>query len=242
MSDADRMLEEGSELERTLLRAGVSERPTEESVRTAARVLGLVPRAAVLAYVASLLAKGLKSWARATVLAPAMAVAGATAIFYGAVTGHAPVHAVAPSVSLAPVADAPPPRVVPVPDAPPVAVVVPSPSSAPVPAPSVRLAPARTEAAPHDPVVDVRRQVAWIDHARSLAESGDTTGALQALDGYDRTFPHGVLSEESALLRIEAVFARGDVRGASGLARRFLVEHPHSVHAAKVRSLLDGAD
>jgi hypothetical protein len=241
MSDADRMLEEGSELERTLLRAGVSERPTEESMRTAARVLGFVPRAAVLAYVAGLLAKGLKSWARATVLAPAMAIAGATAIFYGAVTvhGHAAAHGVTPSVSLAPVVDALPPHAVP--DAPP-AAVAPSPSSAPAPSPSVRVAPVRTEAAPHDPVVDVRRQVAWIDHARSLAESGDTAGALQALDGYDRTFPHGVLSEESALLRIEAVFARGDDRGASGLARRFLIEHPHSVHAAKVRSLLDGAD
>jgi hypothetical protein len=177
------------------------------------------------------------------VLAPALAVAGATAVFYSVVLPHRharavavapPVGAVAPA-SPAPVLETPPPAA----EANPAAPVAAATTSAP---PAPRAAIARADATPHDGAVDVRRQVAWIDHARSLADSGDPSGALQALDGYDRAFPHGVLSEESALLRIEALAARGDHRGATALAKRFLVEHPRSVHAAKVRSLLDGAD
>jgi hypothetical protein len=107
----------------------------------------------------------------------------------------------------------------------------------PNPAPAVV---ARAER--RDTAGDLERQIEWIDRARSLAESGDPEGALQAVDQYDRKFPRGALSEEAALVRIEALAARGDRPGAAALARRFLLAHPRSVHAAKLRALVGGAD
>jgi hypothetical protein len=51
------------------------------------------------------------------------------------------------------------------------------------------------------------------------------------------------MSEEAALLRIEATAARGDRSAAAALAQRFLAAHPRSVHAVKVRSIVgDGAN
>ncbi|MDP9149627.1 MAG: hypothetical protein M3O36_06775, partial [Myxococcota bacterium] len=48
MSDARPLLETGSETERALLAAGVAERPDMASVREAAKMLGLFPKAALV--------------------------------------------------------------------------------------------------------------------------------------------------------------------------------------------------
>jgi hypothetical protein len=232
-----------------LLQAGASERPSTESVRAAARVLGLVPRAALIAYAITSIAKGFKgSWWASYVVAPALALAGAGVVVYGVLAMRAhPVASVAAPQAAPPVVQLAP------------AVAPPAPPSIdPAPAARVAEAPvvqaqspqARVAAAPrptpatstHEPGADMRREVQWIDQARSLAEANDTAAALHALDGYDRAFPRGVLSEESALLRIEVLAARGDHRAAASLAKRFLAVYPHSVHAAKVRALLDGGD
>jgi outer membrane protein assembly factor BamD (BamD/ComL family) len=66
---------------------------------------------------------------------------------------------------------------------------------------------------------------------------------LRALDDFDRRFGRSPMAEEAALLRLEATAARGDSSGAAALAQRFLAAHPHSVHAARVRSIVGaGAD
>jgi hypothetical protein len=244
MMDAGRLLEGGSERERALLQAGASERPSTESVRAAARVLGLVPRAALIAYVISAMAKGFKwSWWTTYVVAPAVALAGVGAVVYGLVFSRA--HAVT-SVALPPAVAPPAPVESPPPSVDPAtATRFEEAPAAQAPSPAVRTPVAArptSAASTRDPVADVRREVQWIDQARSLAEANDSTAALRALDGYDRAFPRGVLAEESALLRIEVLGKRGDHRAAAVLAKRFLAEHPHSVHAAKVRALLDGGD
>jgi hypothetical protein len=253
MTDADRLLEGGSERERALLQAGATERPSTESVRAAARVLGLLPRAALVAYFVWSLVKSLKGPSMtAYVVGPAMAIALAGALVYGTAARHAGLSGkpgTAPRAA-APVTMAPAVGPEGAPDAPVVAPAAASPSpvalvSSPGPTPSPVRAPvaAWPESAPvHDAVSDVRRQVAWIDHARSLADSADTAGALRELDGYDRVFPHGVLVEESTLLRIQVLLARRDRRAAGALARHFLADHPHSVHVDKVRALLDSSD
>jgi hypothetical protein len=240
MMDANRLLDAGSERERALLRAGISEMPSTESVRTAARVLGLVPRVALVAYLFGVVAKSIK-WSSigAYVLAPVAVVTGGVAVVYAVAERQAPmVAAVAPPVRIEAALDRPPALLAS--DRMPSAALQADGEKPPVSRAAVA---ARSDAATaHDASVDVRRQIEWIDHARSLAESGDATGALQSVDQYDRAYPHGVLSEEAALLRIEALAARGDRAAAATFAKRFLSEHPRSVHAAKVRALAPGAD
>jgi outer membrane protein assembly factor BamD (BamD/ComL family) len=78
-----------------------------------------------------------------------------------------------------------------------------------------------------------------IDRARSLASAGQGDRAVDVLDEYGRRFPHGVLAEEAALVRLEITVRRGDGAGASALAQRFLTDYPHSVHGDRVRAWAD---
>jgi hypothetical protein len=239
MIDAHRLLDAGSDRERALLRAGVSEVPSADSVRSAARVLGIVPRAALLAYVVGVVAKGIKWSSLGTyVLAPAIVVTGAIAAVYAVGPRSLP--------TLAPVIAPAPPTEVAVDPLPSLVASEHMPRAVAVgddPAPSRSVGAGRSApAAARDAAGEVQRQVEWIDRARALAEAGDALRALQVLDQYNRQFPRGVLSEEAALLRIEATAARGDRAAASSLAQRFLSDHPRSVHAAKVRSFAQGTD
>jgi hypothetical protein len=247
MTDVPRLSVAGSDRERALLRAGAEEAPSVESVQAAARVLGIVPRAALVAYAIVAVAKSLKWSTFATyVLAPAAAVGGIAAAGYVvAVSAGAHGGDLAPVVhATAPVAPSVPPAVV----SPPAPIVVPAPVVEAVPAAPV--APSKT--ASHRPLRAERRadvaagleeQVDWLDRARSLSASGDAAGALRALDDFDRRFGRSPMAEEAALLRLEATAARGDSSGAAALAQRFLAAHPHSVHAARVRSIVGaGAD
>jgi outer membrane protein assembly factor BamD (BamD/ComL family) len=62
---------------------------------------------------------------------------------------------------------------------------------------------------------------------------------LAALDDYQRRFPRGVLQQEAAMLRIEALLARGDKATARRLSQRFLEQYPRSALAARVKNLLE---
>jgi outer membrane protein assembly factor BamD (BamD/ComL family) len=84
----------------------------------------------------------------------------------------------------------------------------------------------------------LREQAARLDHVRALLQAGESNVALASLDEYDRRFAGTPLSEESLLLRIEALARRGDRSAAATLARRFLKAHPASVHADRVTALL----
>jgi hypothetical protein len=240
VTDAERLLEAGSERERALLRAGIDERPSAGSVRAAARVLGLVPRLAIFAYVVGAVGRSIKWTSVVTyAVAPALVVAGGVAAAVAVAERHA-VEATATVDSPAHVdVDVDVPRALVASGNLPRAVEASVPL-AEIATPSRARGVARAER--KDAAGDVERQIEWIDRARSLAESGDSAAALQAVDQYDRKFPRGALSEEAALVRVEALVARGDRASAAALARRFLVAHPHSVHVAKLQALVGGAD
>jgi hypothetical protein len=239
----------GSERERALLRAGAEEAPSTESVQAAARVLGIVPRAAIVAYAIAALFKSVK-WSSVVgyVLAPAAAVAGVATVGYVVATGAAPR---APSLvaSPAPHAAVQAPAVAATPPAPvepavraDVPVATPAAPVAKV-APHARVVRAEPPARAAEVSQALQQQIDLIDRARRLEASADTGGALRTLDEFDRRFARGPMSEEAGLLRIQATAARGDRAAASALAQRFLAEHPASVHAAKVRSIAgDGAN
>jgi hypothetical protein len=245
-----RLSESGSERERALLLLGSQEEPTAESVRAAARVLGLVPRAAIAAFAFGVFARALK-WSSpgASLVVPAVVAAGVIASAYVMAERHpvsgvgaAPVStwastwarpSAASSTAVLPVApaassDARPDEA--------------SLAAAPRPARPesvTRAAPVARAVRGSTPVPDdVRAQVGLVDRARALLNAGDQSGALRLIDSYGRRFPRGVLAEEASMLRVQAVYARGDHAAAAALVRRFDTEYPRSVYADKIQWML----
>jgi outer membrane protein assembly factor BamD (BamD/ComL family) len=80
-----------------------------------------------------------------------------------------------------------------------------------------------------------------LDHARRALAAGDATAALDLVDAYDARYPSGSLVQESAELRIEALFRAGRRGEAEKLAEHFLAAHPTSPYARVIRSLSAGA-
>lgn len=77
-----------------------------------------------------------------------------------------------------------------------------------------------------------------IDAARQALASRDAHGALRQLEQYRRNYPRGNLRTEAAVLRIEALAARGDRASAARLARAFLESQPKSPYTRRMQSLL----
>lgn len=77
-----------------------------------------------------------------------------------------------------------------------------------------------------------------LDTARFRLSKGDASGALGALDDYQRAFPGGRLALEAEVLRIDALARAGRGDAAKNRAATFLREHPGSVLAPRVRGHL----
>lgn len=239
MKDPQRLLDDGAtELELMLLRAGDAEGPSLAARRLAASSLGI--SAAITTTAASgAAAAGAQSLVpAATVFAAKWWVIGAL-VSVGAGVSYVSLTAgeVAPRpvASVAPVALAPPPT-----SSSPVAsaegpILRPESQLSAVPERAPVTAPHGGPATP----VGIQEQVSLIDRARSAAASGQVGATLAALDEYHRRFPRGVLQQEAAMLRIEAMLARGDKATATRLGKRFLEQYPRSALAARVRSLLE---
>jgi hypothetical protein len=256
MKDPARLLDEGATAaELSLLRAGMSEEPSEQAARRLAVALGLGSGAAVSTIAmksnaAGAVARGAASkFAAKWVLVGALGVASGAAIL--AARGHASPEARATARGSSPVAGGTASEVA-VPSAPiaggtpnevaaapaePRAAKVNAGGSAPdapeVPTSSVAANPAPARSSP-----SIAREIASLDVARQKLGGGDTRGALDALDTYDRASPSGVLRQEATLLRIEALARGGNLSIARRLAARFLREHPRSPHEMRIRTLV----
>ena len=227
----------GTSVERSLLSAGLAEKPDGKSVERAAVALGLAPRAVVAGGLLALVlryVRGASRWARAAIGAGGLGAAALVtyAVSMRAVTtspsvaapSHAPTRLeppVAPSMGagdgIEPTAQAP---VEPRPS---------SPRSVPLTRSTPRTAPL---------VATLSEQTLQLDRARESLEMGDVTGAQAMLDEFDRRFAGTPLAEESAALRIEALARRGDHDATTRAARQFLRKYPGSVHAVRVTELL----
>lgn len=86
--------------------------------------------------------------------------------------------------------------------------------------------------------VDINGEIAAISLARGALDKGNARAALAALDRYQQDYPHGALSPEATVLRIEALLLAGDRTRAKSLGEAFLKAHPKSPHAQRVRSLI----
>lgn len=233
----------GSDAERLLLAAGSADRPDARSVRQAAERLGLFPAPLV---VMGALALALRSAKWTSIVARGLVPLAGVAAVAVAVHAAGPVSptaggplAIAPPVRIAnPNARAAEPSPAPqgaLPQAP--RADVPVPFALPTAPRKTPRAAARV-AAPAAPADSLGAQADRLDRVRARVESGDSSGALAALDDYDRRFAGGVLSEESLLLRVEALRRGGDRGAAAALARRFLRTYPASVHVGRVTALL----
>lgn len=246
MSEERPLRTTGTDAERWLLAAGSAELPDPASVRKAAAGLGLFPKAVV---VGSAMALGLRARSFASLVArgvlPVAGMAAVIVVAYAVVQRGGAVG----SSTLAPVGGAVAGRASSAGEMAPVAALAPEPSASgtaePVEAPRAvapRATPARAaiRSNPSGPMADnLREQAELLDKARARVGTGDSNGALALLDDYDRRFAGAPLSEESHLIRIEALVRRGDRNAASALARRFLGTYPASVHVDRVTALLN---
>jgi Outer membrane lipoprotein len=255
MKDPVRLLEgDGSDAERALLRAGVSEEPPADGPRRLAAALGVsiaplsTPPAATAGAEAGSGAQASTTTAGAASTAPAplaasfasrlglkwlaLASAGATvavavlAIRSAGAPQPQPAHGTSPSERV-------PPE--------PARSQADDRVATPAPDPAAAESSGRPGAG-HAGSKSIAREIEQLDLARGRLQRGHARAALDELDAYRREHPQGVLAQEAALLRIEALAEAGERGAARRHAERFLSDHPESPHASRIRALLGKDD
>jgi hypothetical protein len=103
------------------------------------------------------------------------------------------------------------------------------------PAPSV-IVPSNSPRA--DTQDGLAEEIAAIDRARSALAAHNPDEAIRVLNEHDRRFGQGSLSRESALLRVEALSARGDRAEAVRLAEELLAKNPDAPYRARLHKVL----
>ncbi len=248
MKDPQRLLQRGgTDVERTLLRAGASEEPSDRSMQRAAAAIGV--------------AVGLSATATGTAAATAVGKVGfwsafkwvgAGALVIGGITlgahrineANAPLSAVTPQRSVQ-VDMGEPSRASPAAADPAPSEVADTPEEeAPAdesanPKPGAKARAKRSSAeVPSDPAVSIREQTAMIDAARRQLRAGNPGGAVAELDRYHKKYKQGMFGQEAIMLRIEALSRSGNRSAARQLAQRFLASKPSSQYAQRIESLV----
>jgi len=97
----------------------------------------------------------------------------------------------------------------------------------------------RSAASVELPVSRLREESLAVLAIRKSLLAGRASEALRLLQGAQRDFPGGVLTEEREALTVRALFAAGQKAAAQQRGAAFLKSFPRSAHAAEVRRLLD---
>lgn len=245
MTDLDtRLVDEGTELERRLLRAGreehAPERTLEKTLLAIAATSAVVGTGALGVAAAGSGAAASQGGATASLTVMALKWLG-----IGAVGGLVTMSGVSyvmsrgepppkPAIEArAPVARAP---VVAPREVEPPKVVVPAPSASSVPEkPRATAAPA-TSAPPEPP--SIAAELADIDAARAALAAGQHATALGRLDAWEQRPGRKAFAQEALFLRMDALAQSGRRAEAEQAARRLLQSSPDGPHAAKARALI----
>src|SRR6188768_2579245 len=266
MTDPERLSQRSSGLAAELLRAAGAEQPNDRGMQQTLLALGLSgavlsttsvvgATAVASAPLASVAAAGAANGSAGLTAAGAIksvsamlivkwigigVIGGAGLMGVAAVASEAPspvVHTApkrTPEVSLA---AAKPSRVEPR-----VSVVA---SAAPEPvvtaAPSAHSAPvaeARASNPELDPSESLGLEVVYIDRARALLGSGQSSEGLQLLEGYEQKFHSARLLPEVLFLQLEAYERSGRYSDARRTAQRLVDDFPKSPHAGRARKFL----
>ena len=223
-----------SELERSLLDAGRSYTASASSRAKALAALGVVGITASSTTAASALTKAtVLKWLGATALLVGAAV---PAVRYLARQSAAPaLSATTRATSTTPPLAEHPPGA---PESPVAVGTEPTPSPpestpaepAPNGVPNLRAEP-KAAAAPA-----LSAELSALDSARAALAAKNPSAALSDLDAYAHNFPHGRLSLEAEVLRIDALAKSGQTAAAKKRAQAFIKRHPDSVLASRVRA------
>lgn len=230
MNDPKHLLEEVDGFQAELLRAGCKDALSEQSASTISAALGVAPPAAASATLgAAATTLSLKS----AFVIGGLGAAGALAVWAGVnllpsaapnVTTRPPleVKQSAPALTVQQVE-------------PPATAQAEQASEPPRPKAPARIARPAAGAEPDS----LPRELEMIDSARSALARGKASLALSLLDEYAARFPKPHLGAESAVLRIEALIARGQRDRAARLGNELLRREPNGPYARRVRSLLE---
>lgn len=84
----------------------------------------------------------------------------------------------------------------------------------------------------------LRDELALVEAARSALAKSEPGECLHTLDVHDHRYGDGILADEVAAMRIEALIARGERERALVLGNAFLAAKPASPYALRIQSLL----
>jgi hypothetical protein len=88
------------------------------------------------------------------------------------------------------------------------------------------------------PVASLGNEVRSLHRIRQMSLERGAVVALDELDHHERQYPSPGLGVETAVLRIDLLWAAGQRSAAQTLAEHFLLAHPDCPHAEHVRALL----
>lgn len=233
--DPERLINESSDFERELLRAGRSDAMSAESRRAILGALGIGGTLVA----AGTIAAGIKASGGKGLLT-ALGIGGVSAIgVVGVWAGLNLTEAAPVPVPVPPLARNPAPRSLvveakPAPEAPPPVEVVTPDALAPS-----KETPARAANTVSDPL---SLELSAIESARSALARREYSRALRLLDEHRKRFPKAHLMAEATVLRIEALAASGEKQAAARLGKAFLARDPNGPYARRVRSLIGEID
>ncbi|MBI3184904.1 MAG: hypothetical protein HYZ28_22420 [Myxococcales bacterium] len=266
MSEPTRLLDSGSDLERSLLRSALSDAPSEASRQAAAAALGIgAPGPGTPSPSGAAVTKaGISAFAKWAVVAALGGVMAGGAFHFAllradpAPEATAPaVHPSAPSrveqsapVTAPPITRTQPPSAIPAPEvraprAPPSQPPRPPEPErrhqAPLEQPIAGEAPAAGAPAAAPDTSTLAEEIALLDSVRVALARKDAEAASASLAEYAARFPSGVLAPEAEALKIEVELEGGRRVAAERLAEEFFRRHPRSPLAARLRALLERA-
>jgi hypothetical protein len=216
------LLHEGaSEVEALLLRSGQDDAPPDDAARARTlEAVKLVSQAAVAVGVGAIVWRWLTTSA-----------AGQWFVIGGMVGGTlvASAEIVSAPVTKRPAIEAPSRT----PTSTPTSTSTPTPTAnAPPPVPA-------TATAEHAPAPTRPKEMDLLESVRESLDASRATAALATLDRYDALYPSGLLAEEAAFLRIQALAASGHPADARRAADAFGRKYPGSTYAPRVPGLLE---
>jgi hypothetical protein len=253
MTDPERISKRSSGLAAELLRAGADEQPSENSVERALVALGVSSAVLTTSSAAGAAAAGGAKLTKAvsfTLLAKWVGIGVVGGVGLASVAAVATSPAAAPAAPPSAVMASKPRVVLPAAPAPAAAEPTPNPTPVEVEPPTVEAAPAPAApshgalepAASPAPALEVgaplAAEVAYVDRARALVASGQTSQGLALLGGYEREFPEARLLPEVLFLQLQTLEQLGRTAEARSAAKRLVDGFPKSPHASRARKLL----
>jgi len=225
---------DATDFERRVIEAASTRKPSPAASARMARALGVAVTGVVTSFPAKAQGAGgaapkvTTALTGASTASPWLSVGLLGLAIGGAVVGVRAWHGSRPQP--------PPPRVSAPAPSPLTGAVTPGPGQVPEPAPAPLLPAHRSHVGAAG--LDLRREIAFVDAARSAMSAGDGRRALEILRRYSDRYPSESFRPEATAVQIEALVKLDRRDEARVLAARFVTENRGSLLAARVAELV----